>query len=325
MNFALDDRPTDFNQFVGNESVVNAIKRGLETKTLPNAILFTGNSGCGKDTITNLIIDSLNVNKEINLYYIDCGVTKDIESFRVIVNSIASSNCFGGMRENVVYVLDEVHKLSASKNAQESMLYVLEHLPSNKYVIANTTNPENLLNTFRSRFVEYHLKPLTADEMFNGLLLPIIKKHDIKIKKSTVNLIIEASNGNNRKALSILSSVASLPPEEQEKLIESEVQKEGGNLKDALNTILSLKALSEFPFVEYCKALKDTNAEPEQVRQFMLSYTANLIPMCQTKELADRLVYIYDYLRDKPCYDSHSWGIIYCCIREYIRNFIELF
>ena len=324
MNFAVDERPTDFNQFVGNESVVNAIKRGLESKTLPNAILFTGNSGCGKDTITNLIINALNVNKEVNLCYIDCGVTKDIESFRAIVNSITSFG-FGGMRENVVYVLDEVHKLSASKNAQESMLYVLEHLPSNKYIIANTTNPENLLATFRSRFVEYHLKPLTADEMFNGLLLPIIKKHDIKIKKSTVNLIIEASNGNNRKALSILSAVATLPPEEQEKLIISEVQKEGGSIKDALNSILGLNTKSEFPFVEFCKALKDTNAEPEQIRQFILSYSANLLPMCQTKELADRLCFLYDYLRDKPCYDSHSWGVIYCCIREYIRNFVELF
>lgn len=324
MNFAVDERPTDFSQFVGNESVVNAIKQGLETKTLPNAILFTGNSGLGKSTLKNIIINALNVNKEINLHNIDCGVTKDIDSFRAIVNSI-SAPAFGGMNENVVYVLEECHKLSASKNAQESMLYILEHLPSNKYVIATTTNPENLINTFKSRFIEYHLKPLTAEEMFNGLLLPIIKKHEIKIKKSTVNMIIEASNGNNRKALSILSSVASLPPEEQERVIESEAQKDGGNLKDALNTILSLKASSEFPFVEYCKALKDTNAEPEQVRQFMLSYTANLIPMCQTKELADRLVYIYDYLRDKPCYDSHSWGIIYCCIREYIRNFIELF
>lgn len=324
MNFAVDERPTDFNQFVGNESVVNAIKRGLESKTLPNAILFTGNSGCGKDTITNLIINALNVNKEINLYYIDCGVTKDMESFRAIVNSITSSG-FGGMRENVVYVFDEVHKLSASKNAQESMLYVLEHLPSNKYIIANTTNPENLLATFRSRFVEYHLKPLNTDEMFSGLLLPIIKKHDIKIKKSTVNLIIEASNGNNRKALSILSAVATLPPEEQEKLIISEAQKEGGSIKDALNNILGLNTKSEFPFVEFCKALKDTNAEPEQIRQFVLSYSANLLPMCQTKELADRLCFLYDYLRDKPCYDSHSWGVIYCCIREYIRNFVELF
>lgn len=324
MNFAVDDRPTDFSQFVGNESVVNAIKQGLENKTLPNAILFTGSSGTGKSSVTNLIINALNVNKDINLHFIDCGITKDMESFRAIVNSISAPS-FGGTRENVVYILEECHKLSASKNAQESMLYILEHLPSNKYVIATTTDPEKLITTFRSRFVEYHLKPLTADEMFNGLLLPIIKKHGIKIKKSTVNLIIEASSGNNRKALSILSSVASLSPEEQERVIVSEAQKDGGNLKDALNNILSLKPTSEFPFIEYIQALKNTDAEPEQVRQFILSYTANLLPMCQTKDLVDRLCFLYDFLRDKPCYDSHSWGVIYCCIREYIRNFIELF
>ena len=64
MNFAVDERPTDFSQFVGNESVVNAIKQGLETKTLPNAILFTGNSGLGKSTLKNIIINALNVNKK---------------------------------------------------------------------------------------------------------------------------------------------------------------------------------------------------------------------------------------------------------------------
>ena len=59
MNFAVDERPTDFSQFVGNESIVKAIKTGLENKTLPNAILLTGNSGCGKSTICNLIINNL--------------------------------------------------------------------------------------------------------------------------------------------------------------------------------------------------------------------------------------------------------------------------
>ena len=318
MNFATDERPTDFSQFVGNESIVKAIKTGLENTTLPNAILLTGNSGCGKSTICNLIINSLNVNKDINLHFIDCGVTKDMESFRKIVDSIKAPS-FGGTGENVVFVLEECHKLSASKNAQESLLAILENLPSNKYVIATTTNKEMLLNTFVSRFVEYHLKPLTEEQLYNGILVPVVKKYGIKIKKGTLQHIIEASNGNNRKALSILSSIASLPPEEQDANITGTENAGQEEIKNVVNRILS-DNYDSFSLKEHINALKKTNAEPETVRCFILAYIANLMPLIETEGLASKATILFEYLNTHTCY-TYGWGVLYCAIYELYKNF----
>ena len=318
MNFATDERPTDFSQFVGNESIVKAIKTGLENKTLPNAILLTGSYGTGKTTLCNLIINGLNVNKDINLHFIDCGVTKDMESFRKIVDSIKAPS-FGGTGENVVFVLEECHKLSASKNAQESLLAVLENLPSNKYVIATTTNPEMLLNTFVSRLVQYHLKPLNEEQLYNGILVPVVKKHGIKIKKSTLQHIIEASGGNNRKALSILSSIASLPPEEQDANITGEESKEHEELINVMSRILG-DTYGEFTCTAHINALKKTSLDPEQIRQWSLTFLSNLMPKIETPDLASKVVLLFEYLNTHDCY-YHGWGVLYCAIYELYKNF----
>ena len=327
MNFAVDERPTDFNQFVGNESIVKSIKRGLEWGSLPHAILITGNSGTGKTTLCNLILNGLNVNKEINLHFIDCCVTKDIDSFIKIVDMIKAP-AFGGTDENVAFILEECHKLSASKNAQESLLAILENLPSNKYVIATTTDQNVLLKTFTSRFVNYHLMPLSDEQMFQGILLPVIKKHGIKIKKNTVNQIINVSGGNSRKALSILSSVAFLDPEEQDKSIIGTEEKGQENLINIVNQLLDKNASDIsgfFPFADFCNSLKNTGMEAEQVRCGILTYLTNLMPKVTTRCLADKLVFLFEYLYDKPCYGNNGWGIIYCCVRQYLQKFYEIF
>lgn len=318
MNFATDERPTDFSQFIGNESIVKAIKTGLENKTLPHAILLTGNSGCGKTSLCNLIINSLNVNKDINLHFIDCGVTKDMESFRKIVDSIKAPS-FGGTGENVVFVLEECHKLSASKNAQEALLAILENLPSNKYVIATTTNPEQLLQTFVSRFVQYHLKPLTEEQLYNGILIPVVRKYGIKIKKSTLQHIIDVCAGNNRKALSILSSIASLSPEEQDANITGTENAGQEEIINVVNRILS-DSYDTFTVTSHINALKKTGAEPEQVRCFILNYIANLMPKIETDALASKVTILFEYLNTHTCY-YYGWGVLYCAVYELYKNF----
>ena len=328
MNFAVDERPADFSQFVGNESVVRAVSLGLSNKNLPNTILITGNSGCGKTTLCNLIIKGLNVNKDINLHFIDCGVTKDIDSFRKIVEMIKAP-VFGGVEENVAFILEECHKLSASKNAQEALLAVLENLPSNKYVIATTTDASVLLKTFVSRFVNYHLMPLSNEQMFQNLLLPVIKKHGIKIKKSTVNNIINVCGGNNRKALSILSSIAFLDPDEQDKNIMGGDEECSMEIKNVVNAILDAKGED----VNQCgykvgtllSGLKRSGMEAEQVRCWILTYLTNLMPIVSTKELASRIAFLFEYLNNKQCYGNTGWGVLFCALYNYYKTFFEIF
>jgi DNA polymerase III gamma/tau subunit len=300
MNFAVDERPTDFSQFVGNESVVRAVSLGLSNKNLPNTILITGNSGCGKTTLCNLIIKGLNVNKDINLHFIDCGVTKDIDSFRKIVEMIKAP-VFGGVEENVAFILEECHKLSASKNAQEALLAVLENLPSNKYVIATTTDASVLLKTFVSRFVNYHLMPLSNEQMFQNLLLPVIKKHSIKIKKSTVNNIINVCGGNNRKALSILSSIAFLDPDEQDKNIMGGDEECSMEIKNVVNAILDAKGniVTDFnTFTEGEYLPLGVTYEDDVIYVMKTNYNNGVLSACKSGISEDTIIrkyYTYEY------------------------------
>ena len=53
-------RPCTVDEMLGNPTNVNMLRKGLDEKTLPHTLLFTGDPGCGKTTAARIIALGLN-------------------------------------------------------------------------------------------------------------------------------------------------------------------------------------------------------------------------------------------------------------------------
>ena len=108
------------------------------------------------------------------------------------------------MYDGIVLIMDEIHRLNKDKQD-----ILLPHLESGLITLIGltTSNPYHKINpAIRSRCQIFELKPLTLDEVIEGLNRAI-KCEDlkgIKIKKDVIEYIAKLSSGDLRSAYNLL-------------------------------------------------------------------------------------------------------------------------
>jgi DNA polymerase III gamma/tau subunit len=103
MSLYIKHRPTDFEQFIGNKSVVNSLKTILERDDKPHVLLFTGESGCGKTTLARITANKLGCD-ESDLIEINSANNRGIDTAREIINNMRFKPLNGKIR---CYIMDE--------------------------------------------------------------------------------------------------------------------------------------------------------------------------------------------------------------------------
>ena len=76
-------RPKKLEDFVGNKSVISAIRNKLDSDNIPDVILFHGSHGSGKTTLARMIPEYLGVSKNDIKEY-DIGAIRGIDTIREI-------------------------------------------------------------------------------------------------------------------------------------------------------------------------------------------------------------------------------------------------
>lgn len=92
-------RPTELNDYVGNESIKDKIKIYLDNGDVPHLLLF-GQAGTGKTTLAKLIARHL----DCDLMYINASDENNVETVREKVKGFASTM---GFKQWKVVILDE--------------------------------------------------------------------------------------------------------------------------------------------------------------------------------------------------------------------------
>jgi DNA polymerase-3 subunit gamma/tau len=105
-----------------------------------------------------------------------------------------------------VYIVDEVHMLSAS--AFNAFLKTLEEPPPYAIFILATTEKHKILPTILSRCQIFDFKRITSNDTVEHLE-EIIGKEHIKAERNALQLIAQKSEGCMRDALSILDKIVS--------------------------------------------------------------------------------------------------------------------
>ena len=215
-------RPRNFAEMVGQEHVVQALGNALTQQRLHHAYLFTGTRGVGKTTVSRILAKSLNcagVDGRGGITATPCGVCPactEIDSGRFpdYIELDAASNRgvdeVQSLLEQAVYkpvqgrfkvfMIDEVHMLT--NTAFNAMLKTLEEPPEYLKFVLATTDPQKVPVTVLSRCLQFNLRPMAPETVFEHLT-QVLAKEAIPSEPQALKLLARGARGSMRDALSL--------------------------------------------------------------------------------------------------------------------------
>lgn len=184
-NLANELRPKTLDDIIGQESVVELLKRVARDK-IYSSFIFFGESGTGKTSAAVALANDLGLKYD----YFNASVNSKAELITMLA-------------DNDVLIIDEIHRLN--KDKQDILLSYLEF---DKIIIYATTteNPYFRVNpALRSRMQILQFTKLSEQEMFEGIKHNL-KKHfpDYQMDESTIKVFVKLSNGDYRSCLNNL-------------------------------------------------------------------------------------------------------------------------
>jgi DNA polymerase-3 subunit gamma/tau len=216
-------RPSVFADVIGQEHVTVPLSNALESGKTHHAYLFSGPRGCGKTSSARIMARSLNCEKGPTPTPCgECQSCKDLVangpgSIDVIELDAATHGLVDDARDlrdkaffapvqskYKIYIIDEAHQLGPG--AANALLKVVEEPPPHVIFIFATTEPEKLISTIRSRTHHYPFR-LVPPGILSAHLEKVCASEGVKVAKGVIPLVVRASGGSVRDALSVLGQL----------------------------------------------------------------------------------------------------------------------
>ncbi|WP_045400593.1 DNA polymerase III subunit gamma/tau [Vibrio campbellii] len=217
-------RPNKFDQVVGQNHVLTALENALAQNRLHHAYLFSGTRGVGKTSIGRLFAKGLNCEtgitanpcgecdtcreidegRFVDLLEIDAASRTKVEDTRELLDNVQYKPARGRFK---VYLIDEVHMLS--RHSFNALLKTLEEPPEYVKFLLATTDPQKLPVTILSRCLQFHLKPISVDDIHQQLD-HILEKEQVFAEARALGMISHAADGSMRDALSLTDQAIAL-------------------------------------------------------------------------------------------------------------------
>ena len=212
-------RPRNFDQLVGQQHVVRALRNAMAQGRVHHAMLFTGTRGVGKTTLGRIIAKCLNCEtaegitdqpcgtceactgidqgRFVDLIEIDAASRTKVDDTRELLDNVQYAPTRGRYK---VYLIDEVHMLS--KHSFNALLKTLEEPPPHVRFLLATTDPQKLPITILSRCLQFNLKRLPVPQIAEHLAA-ILEKEQVTAEPAALQLLAQAADGSVRDALSL--------------------------------------------------------------------------------------------------------------------------
>src|SRR5262245_25154760 len=217
-------RPQRFEDVVGQQHVTTTLRNALSSGRLAQAFVFAGARGVGKTTTARILARALNcVNgptpdpcgeceacieiaqgRDLDGLEIDAATHTGIDNVRdVIISNLAIAPARDRYR---VFVIDEVHQLSAS--SFNALLKSVEEPPPHVVFVMATTELHKIPDTILSRSQVYEFRTI-ATNAIAAQLRTIADAEKIDVGDNAIALIARYAEGSLRDAESAFDQVIS--------------------------------------------------------------------------------------------------------------------
>lgn len=211
-------RPRTFEEVVGQDHITQTLLRQVAEGTLSHAYLFTGTRGTGKTTCAKILAKAVNCrdphdgdpcNKCDACVGLDNGAILDVVELDAASNN--GVDYIRALREEAVYtpgsvkkrvyIIDEVHMLSAS--SFNALLKIMEEPPEHLMFILATTELHKVPATIKSRCQQFAFKRILPGDI-EGRLTWVAQQENIDLTPGGAALLARLAEGGMRDALSLL-------------------------------------------------------------------------------------------------------------------------
>jgi DNA polymerase-3 subunit gamma/tau len=286
-------RPSIFADVIGQEHVTTPLSNALESGKIHHAYLFSGPRGCGKTSSARIMARSLNCEKGPTPN--PCGICQSCKdlvangpgSLDVIELDAATHGLVDDARDlrdkaffapvqsrYKIYIIDEAHQLGPG--AANALLKVVEEPPAHVLFIFATTEPEKLISTIRSRTHHYPFR-LVPPAILASHLEKVCESEGIKVAKRVIPLVVRASGGSVRDALSVLGQLlagASKDGVTYEIAVALLGYTDGALLDEAIDALAAQDSASLFNTVD---RVVESGQDPKRFAQDLLERLRDLI------------------------------------------------
>ena len=303
-------RPSTFSEVIGQEHVTTALSNALESGKIHHAYLFSGPRGCGKTSSARIMARSLNCVKGPTPNPCgECQSCKDLVangpgSIDVIELDAATHGLVDDARDlrdkaffapvssrYKIYIIDEAHQLGPG--AANALLKVVEEPPPHVLFIFATTEPDKLIATIRSRTHHYPFR-LVPPGILQEHLQSVCDAEGVKVEKGVLPLVVRASGGSVRDALSVLGQLLAGAGKDgvtYEIAVQLLGFTDGALLDDAVDSIAARDIGALFTTID---RLIESGLDPRRFAQDLLERVRDLIVVGSTRGEAGHI------LRDIP-------------------------
>ena len=216
-------RPQRFEDVVGQDHVVQALRNAIRLNRVTHAYLFSGTRGVGKTSIARIFAKCLNcikgptedpdqtcdicqsiaVGQDVDVIEIDGASNNGVEQVRELRQN-------AGLRPSrarfKIYYIDEVHMLSTG--AFNALLKTLEEPPEHVKFFFATTEPNKIPITVLSRCQRYDFAGINPDQIV-ATLGEICDREAIKADPEALAVLARRAGGSMRDAQSLLEQLLS--------------------------------------------------------------------------------------------------------------------